>query len=50
MKSGVDKVDKKIIILVDDVISTWTTLNEISKVLKQHNAQKIICLTIASGY
>jgi len=49
-KNKVDKVDKKIVILVDDVISTWTTLNEISKVLKQHNARKIICLTVASWY
>ena len=49
-KKKTNKVDKKIIILVDDVISTWTTLNEISKILKIAWAQKIITLTIASGY
>jgi predicted amidophosphoribosyltransferase len=36
--------------LVDDVISTWTTVNEISKILKQNWAKKVITLTIASGY
>jgi len=49
-KNKLDIVDKKICILVDDVISTWTTVNEISKILKKYNAQKIIVITIASGY
>ncbi len=43
-----DKLDKKIIILVDDVISTWTTINEVSRVLKQNWAKKVIWLVIAS--
>jgi predicted amidophosphoribosyltransferase len=41
-KKYVDNIDKKYIIIVDDVISTGTTINEVSKILKQHNAQKII--------
>ena len=47
-KKQIDKIDNKNIILVDDVISTWTTINEISKILKQNWAKKIIWLTIAS--
>lgn len=39
----------KTIIIVDDVISTWTTINEISKVLKNNWAKKIIWLIIASN-
>jgi len=49
-KNKVDIIDKKIVILVDDVISTWTTVNEISKILKQYNAKKIIVVAIASWY
>jgi competence protein ComFC len=30
-----DNIDKKIIILIDDVVSTGSTLNEISKILKE---------------
>lgn len=44
-----DKVDKKTIILVDDVISTGTTVNELAKILKQNWAQKIIVLCLASN-
>jgi competence protein ComFC len=44
----VDKVDKKVFIIVDDVISTWSTINEISKILKENWAKKIIWLIIAS--
>jgi len=49
-QNQVDKVDKKIVILIDDVISTWTTVNEISKILKNAWAKKIIVLTIASWF
>ena len=49
-KNKLDIVDKKIIILVDDVISTGTTVNEISKILKTYSPLKIIIVTIASGY
>ncbi len=38
----------KTIILVDDVISTWTTINEISKILKENWVKKVIWLVIAS--
>ena len=47
-KNKIDTIDKKEIILIDDVVSTWTTLNEISKLLKKHWAKKIICLVISS--
>lgn len=43
-----DIIDKKNIILVDDVVSTGSTLNEIAKLLKHHGAQKVICLCFAS--
>lgn len=35
-------------IIVDDVFSTWTTINEISKILKQNWIKKIIWLILAS--
>ena len=47
-KNKLDIIDNKIVILVDDVISTWTTLNEISKILKKNWVKKIICCIIAS--
>ncbi len=43
-----DILDKKIVILVDDVISTWTTINEISKILKENKAKKVIAILVAS--
>ena len=39
----------KTILLVDDILTTGTTLNEFSKVLKQAGAKKIIAAVIASG-
>jgi competence protein ComFC len=47
-KKKLDIIDNKIIILIDDVISTWTTANEISKILKQNKAQKTIITVFAS--
>ena len=47
-KKHKDIVDKKNIILVDDIISTWTTLDEISKVLKKNWAKRVIWLCVAS--
>lgn len=38
----------KKIIIVDDVVSTWSTLNEIAKILNLLNPKEIIWLTIAS--
>ncbi|MDQ7009462.1 MAG: ComF family protein [Candidatus Gracilibacteria bacterium] len=45
----VDIIDNKIIFLVDDVISTGTTLNEIAKILKQNGAKKVIGVCVASN-
>ena len=39
----------KNILLIDDIWTTGSTLNEISKVLKNSNADKIYLLTIAGG-
>ncbi len=44
----IDNIDKKTFIIVDDVISTWSTINEISKILKQKWARKVIWLIVAS--
>ena len=45
----IDNVDKKIIFLVDDVVTSWTTLNEIAKLLKQNWAKKVIWVCLASN-
>jgi len=47
-KNQIDNIDKKTFIIVDDVISTGSTLNEISKILKENWAKKIIWLIVAS--
>jgi len=47
-KNKLDIIDNKTIVLIDDVISTWTTINEISKILKQNKAKKVISVLIAS--
>lgn len=43
-----NKLNNKTIILIDDVVSTGSTINEISKILKENWALKIIWLCIAS--
>jgi ComF family protein len=48
-KRQVDNIDKKTVFLVDDVVTTWTTLNEIAKVLKQNWAKKVIWICLASN-
>ncbi len=48
-KNKVDNIDNKIIFLVDDVVSSWTTLNEIAKILKQNWAKKVIWVCVASN-
>ena len=47
-KKYIDLVKNKKIILIDDVVSTWSTLNEVSRILKQNWAEKIIWVIIAS--
>ena len=47
-KNNIDNIDKKVFIIVDDVISTWSTINEISKILKDSWAKKVIWLIVAS--
>lgn len=47
-KNKIDNIDKKIFIVIDDVISTGSTLNEISRVLKHAWAKKVIWLIVAS--
>lgn len=47
-KKFLDFVNWKNIIILDDVISTWSTINEISRILKQNWAEKIIWIMIAS--
>ena len=44
----VDIVDNKVVLIIDDVISTGTTVNEISRVLKKSKAKKVIVISIAS--
>jgi predicted amidophosphoribosyltransferase len=34
--------------LIDDVATSWTTFNEIAKVLKQNWAKKVIWVCVAS--
>jgi predicted amidophosphoribosyltransferase len=48
-KRKISKIKGKNIIILDDVISTWTTLNEASKQLKQEGVKSIIWIIIASG-
>jgi predicted amidophosphoribosyltransferase len=48
-KRKISKIKDKNIIIIDDVISTWTTINEIAKILKENGAKNIIWLIIASG-
>ena len=43
-----EKLSWKTVIIIDDVMSTWSTINEISKVLKMNWAKKLIWLIIAS--
>ena len=41
------KIDKKSILLIDDIYTTGSTVNECSKILKQNGAKSIHVLTIA---
>lgn len=44
-----DKLDWKTVILIDDVISSWSTSNEIARILKDNWAEKVIGLFLASS-
>ena len=45
----VKEIENKSIILVDDVITTSTTLQECAKILLNNGAKKIFSVTIAAG-
>lgn len=45
----IEKVINKRILLIDDVVTTGSTLNEASLVLKKYNPSNITCLTLASA-
>lgn len=47
-KKYTNNLYNKTIIIVDDVVSTWATLNEISKILKANKAKKVVWLVISS--
>lgn len=47
-KKGISKIKEKKVIIVDDVVSTWTTINEIAKLLKQNWVNEVLWLIIAS--
>lgn len=44
-----DKIENQFILLIDDIVTTGSTLNECSKILKINGAKYICCLTFASG-
>jgi ComF family protein len=48
-KNKLENIKWKEIIILDDVISTWTTLNEMAKILKENWAKNVIWVIIASG-
>ncbi len=45
--SNVEKIKNKKILIIDDVFTTGSTVNEISKILKKYSAEKIYVLTAA---
>lgn len=44
-----DRIKNRIILLIDDVITTGATLNEAAKILNQNGAKEIWAITIAKG-
>ncbi len=42
-------IEDKIVILIDDVITTGGTLSEAARILKQNNAKEVWALTVAKG-
>jgi ComF family protein len=49
-KTGEAKVKKKRIFLIDDLVTTGSTLKEAAKVLKKAGADKVYGLTLAHGH
>lgn len=47
-KDLIKKYKNKTFVIIDDVVSTWTTFNEISKLLKNNWIKRIYWLSIAS--
>lgn len=46
--NGVNKIQGKVVLLVDDVITTGATLNECARLLRQNGAKKVIAIALAS--
>lgn len=47
-KNYMDTIDKKDIIIVDDIVSTASTINEVSRMYKMLGAKRVIALCVAS--
>ncbi|WP_324359033.1 ComF family protein [Acetivibrio sp.] len=47
--TNASKIEGKTMFLVDDILTTGSTLNECSRVLKEAGAKKIVAAVIASG-
>lgn len=47
--SSPEKIKNKIILLVDDIATTGSTLDEAARVLKENGAEKVIGLVVAKG-
>lgn len=44
------KIERKTVLIIDDVLTTGTTLNECAQVLKAHGATSVVGLTVAHGH
>jgi ComF family protein len=47
-KKNFERYKNKTFVIVDDVVSTWSTINEIAKILKKNWVEKVYWLAIAS--
>lgn len=45
----ISKIKGKTIIIIDDIITTGSTLNEIIKILQENDVKKIICITLSKA-
>jgi ComF family protein len=48
LKPGADPAGKRIL-LVDDIVTTGSTLSECARVLKTAGAERVVCVTLARG-